>query len=127
MYRKIASAIRKRFSVLPAIHKMPLVIIESPYAGDIEGNVRYAREALVDSLRRGEAPIASHLLYTQSGILDDDIPGERTLGIAAGAQWYRVCDKVIFYLDKGWSPGMTTARAVIDIEKIPFELRWIRP
>ena len=47
---------------------MVRVILESPYAGDIERNVKYARMAVRDSLSRGEAPIASHLLYTQEGI-----------------------------------------------------------
>ena len=56
---------------------MQRVIIESPYAGDVERNVRYARAAMADCLKRGEAPFASHLLYTQEGVLDDDIPGER--------------------------------------------------
>lgn len=51
-----------------------LVIVESPYAGDIEANVAYARRCLRDSLARGEAPIASHLLYTQEGVLRDDVP-----------------------------------------------------
>ena len=50
---------------------MKLVIIESPYAGDIEKNVAYARDCVRDSLMRGEAPYASHLLYTQPNILDD--------------------------------------------------------
>ena len=53
---------------------MRLVIVESPYAGDIETNVKYARRCVKDSLMRGEAPIASHLLYTQEGILDDTTP-----------------------------------------------------
>lgn len=39
------------------------VVLESPYSGDIKGNTKYARMALRDSLARGEAPIASHLLY----------------------------------------------------------------
>ena len=56
---------------------MSLVIIESPYAGDIKANIAYARRAVRDSLERGEFPIASHLLYTQPGILNDDIPSER--------------------------------------------------
>jgi hypothetical protein len=48
---------------------MKLVIIESPYAGEVEANVAYARACMRDSLGHGEAPIASHLLYTQPGIL----------------------------------------------------------
>ena len=56
------------------------VILESPYAGDIERNVAYARMAVRDSLAKGEAPIASHLLYTQEGILKDEVPEERQWG-----------------------------------------------
>ena len=61
------------------------VILESPYAGDIEKNIEYARKCVRDSLLRGEAPIASHLLYTQEGILYDDIPEERKHGIIPGS------------------------------------------
>ena len=52
---------------------MRLMIVESPYAGDMEANTEYARDACatLDSLMRGEAPIASHLLYTQPGILHE--------------------------------------------------------
>jgi len=69
---------------------MKLVIIESPYAGDIPANIEYARLCVRDSLSRGEAPIASHLLYTQAGILDDNIPSERQWGIDAGLAWHKV-------------------------------------
>ena len=51
---------------------MRLVIVESPYAGDIEANVAYARACLGDCLSRGEAPFACHLLYTQPGVLRDE-------------------------------------------------------
>lgn len=82
------------------------VIIESPYAGDIERNVRYARACMADSLRRGEAPFASHLLYTQPGILRDEVLGERDLGIAAGFAWGDVAELVAIYDDLGISKGM---------------------
>jgi hypothetical protein len=49
---------------------MKLVIIESPYAGDVEPNVAYAKAAVLDCLSRGEAPYASHLFFTQDGILN---------------------------------------------------------
>lgn len=68
---------------------MRLVIIESPFAGDVEKNIRYARACVRDSLLRGESPIASHLLYTQEGILNDDVPAERQHGIDAGLAWRR--------------------------------------
>jgi hypothetical protein len=84
--------------------RKPLVIIESPYGGDIARNTEYARACLLDSLRRGEAPITSHLLHTQ--VLEDSRPDERELGIEAGLAWYRVAEKCVVYGDRGISGGM---------------------
>ncbi len=83
-----------------------LVIIESPYAGDVERNVEYARACVRHSLLCGEAPIASHLLYTQDGILDDNVPAERKLGIDAGLAWRAVAHASVVYTDLGISSGM---------------------
>jgi hypothetical protein len=83
-----------------------LVILESPFAGDVEANIKYARAAVRDSLLRGEAPIASHLLYTQEGILDDDVPEERAQGIDAGLAWRTVAEGTVVYTDLGISKGM---------------------
>ena len=85
---------------------MRLVIIESPYAGDIEANTAYARAAVRDSLSRCEAPIASHLLYTQPGVLRDDVPDERKWGIQAGLAWGAVAQATVVYTDRGISSGM---------------------
>lgn len=105
---------------------MKLVILESPYAGDIEANVAYARECVRDSLQRGEAPIASHLLYTQPGILRDDEPLERAWGIKAGLAWREVAQLSVFYTDLGWSTGMRAAyRSAFDKGR-PFALRALR-
>lgn len=102
---------------------MKLVIIESPYAGDIEVNVAYARACMRDSLERGEAPIASHLLYTQPGILRDEVAEERAWGIRAGLEWRKVAEAAAFYIDRGWSRGMITAARMYAEEGIPFEER----
>lgn len=85
---------------------MKLVILESPYAGDVERNVDYARRCLHDSLMRGEHPIASHLLYTQPGVLDDNIPDERQRGIDAGLAWRDVSEGTVVYTDLGITDGM---------------------
>lgn len=85
---------------------MRLVIIESPYAGNVEANLAYARRCVRDSLARGEAPIASHLLYTQPTILDDNIPAERQQGIDAGLAWRAVAHASVVYTDLGISLGM---------------------
>jgi hypothetical protein len=89
---------------------MRLIVIESPFRGatpeEQDRNVRYARAAVRDSLLRGEAPIASHLLHTQEGILRDGVPQERALGMAAGHAWIEAADQVAVYADLGESPGM---------------------
>lgn len=86
---------------------MVKVILESPYAGNVARNLGYAKECLLDSLKRGEAPLASHLLYTQ--ILDDTIPEQRSLGLKAGLTWLDCADKHVFYVDHGISDGMREA------------------
>ena len=68
----------------PSSTPLSPLILESPYAGYVEENVAYARAALRDSLLRGKSPIASHLLYTQPGILKDSVPDELQLGMEAG-------------------------------------------
>jgi hypothetical protein len=104
---------------------MKLVIIESPYAGDIEANTLYARQCMRHSVMRGEAPIASHLLYTQPDILDEHNPEERALGIKAGLAWRRVAELHVFYTDRGWSSGMKGALTLIRKEGRPYRLRAI--
>lgn len=101
------------------------VILESPYAGDVERNVAYARACLLHSLSLGEAPIASHLLYTQ--VLDDRIPEQRTQGIAAGLEWRHVASLAAFYVDLGVSEGMLHARKLYKKDKTPTEDRTLHP
>lgn len=107
------------------MQKITRVIIESPYAGDIEANLKYAKLCILDSLRRGEAPLASHLLYTQPGILDDSITDERELGIAAWLAWQPVAEKHVFYIDRGWSRGMLAAFEFARRGTVPIEIRSI--
>lgn len=99
------------------------VIVESPYAGDIETNVAYARACVRDSVLRGEAPIASHLLFTQPGILDDTKPDERRLGINAGLAWRSVANATVVYTDRGISPGMEYGIAAARSAGVPVEFR----
>jgi len=70
------------------LRNLNCVVLESPFGGPtidaVLENVNYAKRCVKDCLKRGEAPIASHLLFTRRGILDDTIPEERALGIEAG-------------------------------------------
>lgn len=100
---------------------MRKVIIESPYAGEIEANVSYARTCLAHSLSMGEAPLAGHLLYTQ--VLDDNNPKERRKGLMAHITWIVQADALIIYTDRGISRGMKEAINFAYDQKVPIELR----
>lgn len=82
----------------------PAVVVESPYAGEIEDNIKYAQECITDCFARGEAPFASHLIYPQ--VLKDADPKHRTLGITAGFIIGKGCDKTVVYIDRGVTLGM---------------------
>jgi hypothetical protein len=86
------------------------VVLESPYSAksewELRRNVEYLRLCLRDSLMRGEAPFASHGIYTLPGVLDDDIPSERLRGILAGFEWRSSAEATVVYQDFGVTPGM---------------------
>ena len=102
---------------------MRRVILESPFAGDVEKHVAYARACVRDSLSRGEAPIASHLLYTQPGILRDEVTEERQWGIDAGLAWASGADATVVYTDHGISRGMEYGIANATKAARPIEYR----
>lgn len=102
-----------------------LVIIESPYRGEVDKHLQYARACVNHALRIGEAPIASHLLYTQHGILDDNNEPDRLLGMASGWAWYQVAHACVVYTDLGITSGMiegmnqaTNYRVQIDYRRL---------
>jgi len=103
------------------------VVLESPFAGDVERNLAYARRCLHDCLLRGEAPIASHLLYTQPGVLDDNKPEERKLGIEAGLVWGSLAEATVVYTDYGISGGMKFGIERAEKEGRPVEFRKLYP
>lgn len=105
---------------------MRRVILESPYAGNVDANVAYARACVRDCLQRGESPIASHLLFTQPGVLRDDVPEERALGIAAGLAWRHVAEATVVYADHGVSPGMQHGIKIAKDAGLPVEIRYLK-
>lgn len=102
---------------------MRLVIIESPFAGDVEGNTAYVRECMKDCLERGESPYASHAIYTLPGVLDDNDLEQRTRGIEAGLAWGKKADATVVYTDRGISNGMRLGIQRAHEEGRPVEYR----
>ena len=87
---------------------MRRVIIESPFAGDVERNLRYLRACVRDCLSRGEAPFASHGFFPleAGGPLDDADERDREWGIQAGFAWREAAEATVVYTDLGMSRGM---------------------
>ena len=94
---------------------MNLVVIESPFAPPkndpepwltIERNVTYVRAAMRIACLEGLAPYASHALYTLPGVLNDEDPSERKLGMRAGFSWGRCAESRWVMEDFGISNGM---------------------
>lgn len=100
------------------------VLLLSPFAGEVERNVAYARAAMADSIKNhNEAPFASHLLYPQ--ILDDDDPLMREIGLACEHVWLPLANRVVVYIDFGISNGMTLAIDRATAEGLPKHMRRI--
>jgi hypothetical protein len=112
---------------------MRRVIVESPFgktpagataeAAELERNVIYARRCMADSLRRGEAPFLSHLLYPQ--VLNDKDPEQRIQGIKAGFTWGLAADMVAVYSDYLMTPGMEKGISRATLAGQPIEYRRI--
>lgn len=106
---------------------MKLVMIETPLMAKgertMEMNLDYARRCMKDSLEKGEAPFAMHLLYTQ--VLDDTILEERKQGMTCGLAWLLRADSVILYCDYGVSSGMKAAYKKALENNMDIELRFI--
>ena len=106
---------------------MRRVVVESPYSAPtpegVQTHVEYARACLRDCIRRGEAPIASHLLLTQPGVLDDADPEERETGMRAGWAWIPTATAVVVYTDYGVSSGMERGVECARRWDVPVEYR----
>lgn len=79
--------------------RRPLVVIESPFAGNLPFNLHYADCLLFDSLNRGEVPFMGHLLYPR--VFDDHLPSMRDAGIQAHVEMIERADFVVVGLDLG--------------------------
>jgi len=103
---------------------MKRVVVESPYAGNIELNEIYGEFAMHDCLvNYNETPYASHLLYTRKNVLRDHVPEDRKLGIKAGFYWRDVAEQTNFYIDLGMTDGMVQGIKDCELKQNPYQTR----
>ena len=98
-----------------------LVYIASPYAGDVEGNVAFAKAACRYAAAKGYTPVAVHLMYPR--FLDDRVPKEREAGLKMGGRVVAACEE-IWLCGERMSAGMKAEEAEakrlgIPIRKVP--------
>ena len=96
-------AIEKEERALRAFR--PIVFICSPYAGEVDENIRAARRYSRFAVDKGYIPIAPHLLFPQ--FLNDAAPNERQLGLFFGDALMSKCSEVWVFGSR-ISAGMET-------------------
>jgi hypothetical protein len=113
-----------------------VVLLESPYSGNIPLHVAYAQRAMADARSRGEIVLMPHLLWTQHHkaphyFVSDfkpeyDISGAgREESLEQIKVLRRFCHKVVFYMDYGMSSGMKHGLDDCIENGIPYENRVI--
>ena len=71
---------------------MKVIYVASPYAGDIEQNTAFAKEACRHVMNEGHAFFAPHLLYPN--LLRESEPAERQAGLDMGIAMLQSCDEL---------------------------------
>lgn len=74
----------------------PVVYVCSPLAGEIEANIRKAREYSKFVAKEGNTPIAPHI----TELFNDTIPEERELGLSLGIDYLRKADELWVFGDR---------------------------
>jgi len=108
-------------------------MIETPYSGDIDRNVRYLLLCMAEAgMLYNELPYATHSYMTQhprckTMYVSDYDPKwnvwTRESAIEAGQRMRHRCDRTVFYIDLGWSNGMKAALVYCQLHGLPYEIR----
>lgn len=99
---------------------MKKVYICAPLGGDVEGNIERAKGYARYALKCGAAPVVPHFYAL---CLDDNIPAERELGMAAGLSLLWFCDELWVFGEKITS-GMEAE--IRFCQSLNIKIRYIR-
>lgn len=112
---------------------MSVVMLESPYSGNIDRNLRYLALCGIETTSLyDECYYASHGLMTQhprskNFFVSDYEPKwdvlTRDTAIELSQRIRIRCDKTVFYVDLGWSSGMKMAKKYCEDHNLPYEVR----
>ncbi len=99
---------------------MKFIYVASPYAGDVERNIRFAKQACRYVMEQGHAFFAPHLLYPK--LLDDTNQLERQAGLDMGLAILSRCDE-LWACGERMSPGMI--QEIEQAEKLGIPIRYL--
>jgi ABC-type uncharacterized transport system ATPase subunit len=111
-----------------------LVVLESPYSGDVKGNVRYAQKCMNILRAEGHAVFVPHLLWTQHELCPEHFVSDydekytvigRDAAIECIKRVRQEADLVVFFVDRGWSSGMKAGLQHCKDKGIPYVERSI--
>ena len=97
-----------------------IIYIASPYAGDVDINVEFARCACRYCVEQGDTPLAVHLIYPQ--LYNDRDPEQRQTGMRLGRHVLTKCDEMWVCGDT-ISPGM--AAEIAEAGKLGIPVRQV--
>lgn len=118
-YRQIRKKVWQRQNEMKSRKK---VYVASRYAGDAKANTAAALEYCRYVIKENCIPVASHILYAASGMLNDDSETERELGLMFGLSLLAVCDEVWVFGEV--SSGMQ--QEITEAKKLGKRVRYVK-
>ena len=101
--------------------------VASKVRGDVESNLKDAKQYCRYAILQGVTPIIPHLMYAVDGVLNESVKSERKLGISLGLELLQQCnvDELWAFIDEdGPSTGMKQEIELAEALDIP--VRFIR-
>ncbi len=98
------------------------VYVASRYAGNTAKNTAAALDYCRYVIQKNCIPVASHILYAASGMLNDSSEEERELGLMFGLALLAVCDEVWVFGEV--SSGMQ--QEIIEAKKLGKNVRYVK-
>ena len=98
------------------------VYVASRYAGNVEENTAAALDYCRYVIKENCIPVASHILYVASGMLNDESETERELGLMFGLSLLAVCDEV--WVFGNISAGMQ--QEITEAKKLGKRVRYVK-
>lgn len=88
------------------------VYVASPYAGNVGANTAAALDYCRYVIRENCIPVASHILFAASGMLNDDNEADCEMGLMFGLSLLAVCDEIWVFgeVSAGMQQEITEAR-----------------